>query len=269
MPNANVYRQRRNRLINQMQRGIAVIPTAPELIRNGDAHYPYRFGSHLYYLSGFAEPEAVLVLVAGKQPQSILFCRDKNPDREIWDGFRYGPEAAREQFGFDAAHSIEQFDEKLVELMGNQPTLFYPLGADSAWDERLVGLRSRVQEKVRSGISAPNEITDVRVLLDEMRLIKDEHELATMRRAAEISAAAQVRAMRNTRPGMMEYAVEAELLHEFRRHGAQAPAYTPIVAGGANACVLHYIANNAQLRDGDLLLVDVRRNFQFLRSNLL
>jgi Xaa-Pro aminopeptidase len=256
MPNANVYRQRRNRLINQMQRGIAVIPTAPELIRNGDAHYPYRFGSHLYYLSGFTEPEAVLVLVAGVQPQSILFCRDKNPDREIWDGFRYGPEAAREQFGFDAAHSIEQFDEQLEELMGNQPTLFYPLGADSAWDECMVRLRGRVQEKVRSGISAPNEITDVRVLLDEMRLVKDEHELATMRRAAKISASAQVRAMRATRPGMMEYEVEAELLHEFRRHGAQAPAYTPIVAGGANACVLHYIANNAQLRNGDLLLID-------------
>ena len=254
--NTTPFSARRKSLIKQMQHGIAVIPTAPEVVRNGDAHYPYRFGSHFHYLSGFAEPEAVLVLIAGEHPQSILFCRDKNPEREIWDGFRYGPDAARGQFGFDAAWSIEQFDDKLVELMGNQPALFYPLGADTAWDERLVGLRSRVQEKVRSGISAPNEIADVRVLLDEMRLIKDEHELATMRRAAEISAAAQVRAMRNTRPGMMEYAVEAELLHEFRRHGAQAPAYTPIVAGGANACVLHYIANNAQLRDGDLLLID-------------
>jgi Xaa-Pro aminopeptidase len=256
MFNANVYRQRRSGLMQKMQRGIAVIPTAPEAVRNGDAHYPYRFGSHFHYLSGFAEPEAVLVLVAGNAPQSILFCREKSLEREIWDGFRYGPEAAREQFGFDAAFPIELLDDRLVELMGNQPALFYPLGADCAWDERIVRLRGRVQGRVRSGISAPNEISDVRALVDEMRLVKDEHELATMHRAAEISAAAQMRAMRATRPGMMEYEIEAELLHEFRRHGAQAPAYTPIVAGGANACTLHYIGNNAQLNDGDLLLID-------------
>jgi Xaa-Pro aminopeptidase len=256
MPDIAIYQQRRSRLLQKMQRGIAVIPTAPEMVRNGDAHYPYRFDSHFYYLSGFGEPEAVLVLIAGDQPQSILFCRDKHPEREIWDGFRHGPEAARERFGFDATYSIELLDDKLVELMGNQPTLYYPLGVDTAWDERLIKLRGHVQEKVRSGISAPNEIADVRALIDEMRLLKDVHELAIMRRAAAISAAAQVRTMRTTRPGMMEYEVEAELLHEFRRHGAQAPAYTPIVAGGANACVLHYIANNARLNDGDLLLID-------------
>jgi Xaa-Pro aminopeptidase len=256
MPDIAIYQQRRSRLLQKMQRGIAVIPTAPEMVRNGDAHYPYRFDSHFYYLSGFGEPEAVLVLIAGDQPQSILFCRDKHPEREIWDGFRHGPEAARERFGFDATYSIELLDDKLVELMGNQPTLYYPLGVDTAWDERLIKLRGHVQEKVRSGISAPNEIADVRALIDEMRLLKDVHELAIMRRAAAISAAAQVRTMRTTRPGMMEYEVEAELLHEFRRHGAQAPAYTPIVAGDANACVLHYIANNARLNDGDLLLID-------------
>lgn len=256
MLNANVYQQRRSRLMQKMQRGIAVIPTAPELVRNGDAHFPYRFDSHFHYLSGFTEPEAVVVLVAGDDPRSILFCRDRHPEREIWDGFRHGPEAAREQFGFDAAYSIEQLDEQLVELMGNQPTLYYPLGADPACDERLVRLRGRVQEKVRSGISAPDAVSDVRALIDEMRVIKDRHELAIMRRAAEISAAAQTRAMRATHPGMMEYEVEAELLHEFRKNGAQAPAYTSIVAGGANACVLHYVDNNALLRDGDLLLID-------------
>jgi len=250
------FSARRNHLIKQMQRGIAVIPTAAEVVRNGDAHYPYRFDSHFHYLSGFVEPEAAVVLIAGDQPQSILFCRTKNPEREIWDGFRYGPEAACEKFGFDSAWPIEQLDDKLVELMGNQPVLFYPIGADRDWDERLLRLRSRVQEQVRAGVSAPNAISDVRTLLDEMRLVKDVHELATMHRAAEISAAAQVRAMRATRPGKMEYEIEAELLYEFRRHGAQAPAYTPIVAGGANACVLHYITNNAQLNDGDLLLID-------------
>ena len=260
MLNTNIYASRRARLVSQMQRGIAVIPTAPEAVRNGDAHYPYRFDSHFHYLTGFDEPEAVLVLVAcqGKDgvPQAILFCREKNMEREIWDGFRHGPEGARAGFGFDAAFPIAQLDDKLTELMGNQPALFHPLGAHAAWDDRILALRARVQEKVRSGISAPNEIHDIRVLLDEMRLLKDSDEFAIMRRAAAISAAAHVRAMRATRPGKMEYEIEAELLHEFRKSGAQAPAYTSIVAGGANACVLHYIGNNTQLKDGDLLLID-------------
>ncbi len=256
MFNPELYRQRRTRLLQQMQRGIAVIPTAPETLRNGDAHYPFRFDSHFHYLSGFDEPEAVLVMLSGDQPQSILFCREKDMEREIWDGFRYGPEAACKLFGFDAAFPIAQLDDKLTELMGNQPALFHPLGAHAAWDDRILALRSRVQAQARSGITAPNEIHDVRMLLDEMRLLKDNSELATMRRAADISAAAQVRAMRATRPGRMEYEIEAELLHEFRRNGAHGPAYTSIVAGGANACVLHYISNNTVLKDGDMLLID-------------
>ncbi len=256
MLNPAIYASRRSRLINQMQRGIAVIPTAPEVLRNGDAHYAYRYDSHFQYLTGFDEPEAVLILVAGVTPQSILFCREKNPEREIWDGFRHGPDGAKEYFGFDAAFPIAQLDDKLTELMGNQPALFHPLGKHAAWDDRILALRARVQAQVRSGITAPNEIHDVRTLLDEMRLIKDSDELATLRRAAAISAAAHIRAMRATRPGKMEYEIEAEFLHEFRNSGAQAPAYTSIVAGGANACVLHYIANNAPLKDGDLLLID-------------
>ena len=251
-----LYATRRARLAAMMSHGIAVIPTAPERARNADALYPYRHGSHFYYLSGFDEPEAVVVIVAGENPQSILFCRDKDPEREIWDGFRHGPEAAQKKFGFDAAFPIAQLDEKLVELMGGQPALFTLLGADAGWDTRLLKLRGRVQEKVRTGISAPDEIRDVRVLLDEMRLIKDAHELSVMHQAARISAGAHVRAMQATRPDMMEYQIEAELLYEFRRHGAQSPAYTSIVAGGANACVLHYVGNNAPLRDGDLLLID-------------
>jgi Xaa-Pro aminopeptidase len=256
MFNPAAHASRRARLINQMGRGIAVIPTAPEALRNGDAHYPYRYDSHFHYLTGFDEPEAVLVLIASPVPQAILFCREKDMEREIWDGFRHGPEGARIAFGFDAAFPITQLDEKLTELMGNQFVLFHPIGHDAAWDARLLGLRARVQEKARSGITAPNEIHDVRMLLDEMRLIKDDDELATMRRAASISSAAHIRAMRATRPGRMEFEIEAELLHEFRTSGAQSPAYTSIVAGGANACVLHYISNNAQLRDGDLLLID-------------
>ncbi|CAH1208870.1 Xaa-Pro aminopeptidase [Candidatus Nitrotoga sp. BS] len=256
MFNTSLYASRRNRLINQMQRGIAVIPTAPEVLRNGDAFYPYRFDSHFHYLTGFDEPEAVLVLIAGAVPQSFLFCRAKDMEREIWDGFRHGPDGAKEKFGFDAAFPIAQLDEKLTELMGNQSALFHPLGAHAPWDDRILALRASVQAKVRSGITAPNEIHDIRMLLDEMRLIKDSDELAIMRRSATISAAAHIRAMRATRPGKMEYELEAELLHEFRKNGAQAPAYTSIVAGGVNACVLHYISNNAQLQDGELLLID-------------
>jgi Xaa-Pro aminopeptidase len=256
MFNTSLYASRRSRLISQMQRGIAVIPTAPEVLRNGDAHYPYRFDSHFHYLTGFDEPEAVLVLIAGAIPQSILFCRAKDMEREIWDGFRHGPDGAKEKFGFDAAFPIAQLDEKLTGLMGNQPVLFHPLGAQAQWDERILALRAGVQAKIRSGITAPNEIHDIRMLLDEMRLIKDSDELAIMRRSATISAAAHIRAMRATRPGKMEYEIEAELLHEFRKNGAQAPAYTSIVAGGVNACVLHYISNNAPLQDGDLLLID-------------
>jgi Xaa-Pro aminopeptidase len=255
-----IFSERRARLLKRMQHGIAIIPTAPEVARNADTHYDYRHDSNFYYLSGFTEPEAVLVLIAGTgesdEPQSILFCREKNLEREIWDGHRYGPDAARERFGFDAAYPVEQLDEKLTELIGNQPALFYPLGLDTAWDQRILRLRGAVQEKIRSGIRAPDQVRDVRALLNEMRLFKDSHELDIMRRAAAISTAAHRRAMRYTRPDMFEYQVEAELLHEFCSHGARHPAYTSIVAGGANACVLHYVGNNAQLRDVDLLLID-------------
>ncbi|HEY8888506.1 MAG TPA: aminopeptidase P N-terminal domain-containing protein, partial [Gallionella sp.] len=251
-----IYSQRRARLLKSMQHGIAIIPTAPEVARNADTHYGYRHDSNFYYLSGFTEPEAVLVLIAGDEPQSILFCREKNLEREIWDGHRFGPDAAQEQFGFDSAYSINLLDEKLAELMGNQPALFYPLGFDAAWDQRILRLRHTVQEKVRGGIRAPDEIRDVRALLNEMRLFKDTHELDIMRRAAAISTQAHKRAMRFTRPDQFEYQVEAELLHEFCSHGARHPAYTSIVAGGANACVLHYVGNNARLRDVDLLLID-------------
>ena len=250
------FRRRRQQLLHRMGTGVAVIPTAPEAIRNRDSHYPYRFDSYFYYLTGFAEPESVLILIAGAQPKSVLFCRDKDLEREIWDGFRYGPEGAREFFGVDEAYSISGLDELAPQLLANQPRLFYALGADTAWDGRVSGWLNQLRAQVRSGVSAPPDVADVRTLLDDMRLIKAPEEIDTMRRAASISAAAHRRAMRATRPGAMEYEIEAELLHEFRRHGAQSPAYHSIVAGGANACVLHYVFNNARLQDGDLLLID-------------
>ena len=250
------YAERRRRLAQAMQAGVAVLPTAPERVRSRDSHYPFRFDSHFYYLTGFPEPEAVLVLVAGKTPRSLLFCRERNPEREVWDGFRHGPEGARERFGFDEAHPVAALDEKLIELLADQPALYFPAGGDPAWDARAMRWLNAVREKARSGVAAPERVQDVRALIDEMRLVKDERELALMRRAAAISAGAHRRAMQAARPGLNEYEIEAELLHEFRRHGSQFPAYWPIVAGGANACVLHYVANDAPLADGELLLID-------------
>jgi Xaa-Pro aminopeptidase len=256
MPDVTPFRARRAALLDRMGAGIAIVPTAPERIRNRDSDYLYRFDSYFYYLAGFPEPEAVLVLVAGPVPKSILFCREKHPERELWEGFRYGPEAARDAFGFDEVHPFGALDEVVPKLVANQPALFYAPGLDSAWDARVLRWLNEVRAQARTGVTAPAEIRDLRVPLDEMRLVKDAHELATMRRAATISAGAHVRAMRATRPGMMEYEIEAEFLHEFRRHGAQYPAYWPIVAGGANACVLHYRDNSQRLAAGDLLLID-------------
>ncbi len=251
-----VYQARRERLVRGMGAGIAVIPTAPERVRNRDSHYPYRFDSHFYHLTGFGEPEAVLVVVAGDAPKSLLFCRERNQERETWEGFRWGPQAACERFGFDEAHPISALDESLARLLENQPVLFYPLGADAEWDARAMRWLNSVRARSRAGVQAPERVQDVRALLDEMRLMKDAHELALMRRAASISSGAHRAAMRATRQGRHEYEIEAELLYEFRRNGAQFPAYWPIVAGGPNACVLHYVSNDAPLRDGDLLLID-------------
>ena len=250
------FQKRRNKLLSLMGEGIAVIQTAPEVIRNRDSHYPYRFDSHFYYLTGFKEPESVVVLVAGKDPKSILFCRDKDIEREIWDGFRYGADAARTEFGFDEAYSINELDTLILKLLANQPKLFFSLGENTSWDARVIAWINTLRTQARSGVHVPEEVIDVRQLVDEMRLIKSPFELDLMRRSANIAAAAHNRAMRFTKPNMMEYEVEAEFLHEFYRGGAQAPAYTSIVAGGANACTLHYNANNAKLNNGDLLLID-------------
>ena len=253
---ASVYARRRARLAARLGNGVAIVPTAPECLRNRDAHYPYRYDSYFYYLTGFREPEAVLVLVGGETPRSMLFCREKNAEREIWDGFRYGPEAAREAFAFDEACSITELDARMPDLLADRPAVQVHLGSDPLWDGRVLGWVNAVRGRARSGVAAPGDLRDVRVLLDDMRLIKDGHEVALMRRAGDISAAAHRLAMQAARPGVAEYAVEAVLQHEFRRCGAQAPAYTPIVAGGVNACVLHYVENNAILADGDLLLID-------------
>ena len=251
-----LYAARRARLAARMQHGVAVIPTAPERTRNRDAHYPYRYDSYFYYLTGFPEPGAVLVVIAGDKPRSVLFCREKNEEREIWDGYRYGPEAARELFGLDEAHPTARLDLTMPELLANEPAVYCHLGADADWDSRVIRWMNEVRNRARAGVTPPESISDVHVPLDEMRVVKDAAEIAVMRRAADISAGAHRRAMRAARPGVGEYEIEAELLHEFRRSGAQAPAYTPIVASGEHACVLHYVENNGTLGDGELLLID-------------
>jgi Xaa-Pro aminopeptidase len=256
----NAFAARRARLCERMQPGaVAILPTAPEVPRNSDSDYPYRHDSYFYYLTGFTEPDSALVLVAaqGATPsQAILFCRDKNPEREIWDGFRHGPEGARAAFGLDAAFPIDELDTEMARLLANAPAAYYALGHNAALDLQMKTWLGSVRRQARSGVTAPTVAHDLLALLDEMRLFKDDGEQALMLRAATISGQAHARAMRASRPGMYEYEIEAELLHEFRRNGAQFPAYTPIVAAGANACVLHYNVNNAQSRDGDLILID-------------
>ncbi len=248
--------ERRDALRSLMGRGVALIPTAPARVRNRDSEYSYRFDSYFYYLSGFQEPESVLVLIAGDAPKSILFCRGRDPARELWDGVRSGPEGVKAALGFDEAYPIETLDDKMPALLANQPVLHYAPGSDPAWDARVMAWLNEVRLQARAGVAAPTEIRDLRTPLDEMRLVKDDSELAVMRRAAAISATAHERAMRATRPGRSEYEIEAELLYEFRRRGSQYPAYTPIVAGGANACILHYRENSARLAEGELLLID-------------
>mgnify|MGYP001228291528 CR=1 FL=1 len=220
--------------------GVAILPTAPERMRNRDSDYPYRWDSYFHYLTGFPEPEAVLVIVAdAERAESILFCREKNEEREIWDGFRYGPQAAAEHFGLDRALPIGSLDEEIPRLLANRGALFHALGADETLDARVRLWLGEVRAQARAGIGAPTRAIDLLAILDEMRLRKDETELDTMRRAARISASAHRRAMRASSPGRFEYEIEAELLYEFRRQGAQAPAYGSIVATGRNGCVLH------------------------------
>lgn len=265
------YLKRRHTFAQHMQAGIAIIPTAPERIRNRDAHYPYRFDSYFYYLSGFTEPEAVLVIVAktNQAPEKhILFCRAKDKEREIWDGYRYGPEAAKETFLLDETYPINRLDDIIPTLLSNQPIIYTMLGHDSAWDQRIMQWLNQVREQVRTGIMAPEKINDCRGILDEMRLIKSDQELDVMQQAANISVQAHRNAMQMTKPGQYEYEIEAELLYTFHRHGARSPAYTSIVAGGSNACVLHYVENNAVLKSGDLLLIDAGCELQGYASDI-
>ena len=265
MNKTDLYQLRRNALakhiFNKTGGGIAVIATAPELARNRDSDFPYRHDSDFFYLTGFEEPGATLVMKVGAsgksyQLESHLFCRPKDLEREIWDGIRLGPDAAPEVLGIEFAHSNHELDQKLGELLADQDAIYVRLAESAEEDRRIRHWMKQVRGQTRSGINPPSEFHDVEVLIHEMRLFKDAHEIDIMRRAAAISARAHIRAMHACKPGMREYQLEAELLHEFRNSGAQSVAYNSIVAGGANSCILHYRAGSTELRSGELCLID-------------
>ncbi|MEO6065586.1 MAG: aminopeptidase P N-terminal domain-containing protein [Lysobacterales bacterium] len=247
---------------------ILIVPSAPERVRSNDSMYPYRQDSDFHYLCGFPEPHAVIALVPGRTAgAAILFCRERDADRERWDGPRAGPEGATRVHGFDDAFPIDDIDDILPGLIEGRRRVHYPLGRDPDFDARLLGWIKRVRADVKQGAQPPHELAELGHLLHEMRLFKSRAELALMRKAARISAAAHVRGARLARAGESETTVAAAILHEFHHAGAVA-AYEPIVGGGANACVLHYRANRDPLRDGDLLLVDAGAELEGYASDI-
>jgi Xaa-Pro aminopeptidase len=262
--------RRRKRLMDIMQGGaIGILPAAPARRRNGDVEFPYRPDSDFYYLTGFPEPEAVLVLVPDRaHGEYLLFCREKDPKMEIWHGRRAGLEGACELYGADDAFPITDLDDILPGLLENRERVFYTIGLDLEFDQRLVGWVNRVRSRHRAGITAPHEFIALTELVHEMRLCKAPSEIKLMRQAAALSAEAHRRAMRACRPGLHEYALEAVLLHAFTEGGSRSPAYPCIVGGGANGCILHYTANSEVLQDGDLVLIDAGAEFRGYASDI-
>ncbi len=263
------FARRRRQLMRMMGKGgIAILPAATEKQRNSDVHYHYRPDSDFHYLTGFDEPEAVAVLVPGRaQAEFILFVRDRDPTRETWDGKRAGPDGATRDYGADDAFPIGDIDDILPGLIEQCGRVYYTMGVHPEFDQHVIGWVNTLRGQAKLGLHTPQEFVALDHLLHDMRLFKSRGELAVMRHAAQVSVGAHVRAMKATRPGMREYAVMAELLHEFHRHGADV-AYHPIVGGGPNACTLHYHANDAELKDGDLLLIDAGCEYRCYASDI-
>ena len=252
MPFAN----RRARLIEHMgDDAIAIIATREEMYRNRDADYKFRADSSFYYLTGFAEPEAVAVIQSNNDKPYTLFCRERNREMEIWNGLRAGIDGAVSDYAADQAFTIDQLDEQLIALLAGKKRLYVRLGQSEAFDLRVTGWLKKIAANQRQGGQPPVEIIQLDSVLDEMRLFKDEYEINLMRQAAQISAQAHIRAMQTVQPDMMEYALEAEVLYVIQKNGCQT-AYNSIVGGGANGCILHYVENNQPLKDGDLVLID-------------
>lgn len=264
------FRQRRREIMAQMEpNSIALLSAATPKVRNSHTHYPYRQDSDFFYLSGFPEDQAVLALIPGrKQGETILFCQEKDKLKELWEGTLMGPRKAAETLLLDDAFPITDIDEILPGLMEGRDRVYYTMGKDPAWDTRIMDWVKVVRGRARLVSAPPGEFQVLDHLLHELRLIKSPREIKLMERAARISAAGHRRAMQVCRPGMREYELEAELLHEFTRNGSRAPAYGSIVAAGANACILHYRVNDAEIQDGDLVLIDAGCEFDHYASDI-
>jgi Xaa-Pro aminopeptidase len=267
--NAKEFARRRRHLTELIgPGGIAVLPAATEKVRSRDTLFDYRPDSDFYYLTGFVEPESVAVLIPGRADgQYLIFCRDRDPERELWDGKRLGPESAPDALGCDDAFPIDDLDEILPGLLEQSERVYYSMGISPEFDQRLLSWINSLNAKKGQSGHAPSEIVALDHLLHEMRLFKSRSETAVMSKAAKIAAAAHRRAMKVCRPGMREYEIEAEFLHEFRRHGAEC-SYLPIVATGANACILHYRANGGILQDGELVLIDAGCEHEMYASDI-
>lgn len=263
------YSARRATLAKQLPaHSVAIIPAGKEVLRNGDADYRFRQNSDFYYLTGFQEPEAVLLILSAPNMQSILFTRPRNPNAEQWQGKRLGPEAACATLGVDEAYSIEDLDELLPKLLLDKQALSYAIGQEWAWDKRLLTAINQSKRHVRAGHTVPDTLIDLNPMLGELRLIKSATEIQCMREAATITVAAHRRAMQACKQAKYEYELEAELLYEFTRHGCRAPAYDSIVAAGNHACTLHYTGNDGLLQKGDLVLIDAGAEFQYYAADV-
>ncbi len=270
MISSKEFANRRRDLMAMMEKeSIAVITAAPEQVRSRDTYFPYRQDSDFHYLSGFPEPEAVLVLIPGRaQGQFIMFCRDRDRTREIWDGYRAGPDGACADYGADDAFPIADIDDILPGLLEGRARVYYAVGKDPDFDQHLMGWVNDIRARARTGAVPPGEFIDLDHLLHEMRLFKKPAEVKLMRKAGKISAGAHCRAMKAASPGMTEYQLQAEIEHEFSNAGSSFPAYSSIVGGGDNACILHYVVNDAVLNDGDLVLIDAGCEYQHYAADI-
>ena len=264
------FSKRRKRLMRMMGHdGIAVLPTAPVRIRNRDVEYPYRADSDFYYLTGFPEPEAVMVLAPGrKHGEYILFCRERDQEQETWHGRRAGQEGACKIYEADDSFPISDIDDILPGLLENREKVFYSIGCDPDFDQKVTGWINNLRKRSRSGVHTPAEFVALDHLLHDMRLYKSRAEISAIRKAAKISIKAHKRAMQVCRPDMTEHQIEAELMYEFMRNGARAPAYPPIVASGANGCILHYTENESVMKSKDLLLIDAGAEYDSYASDI-
>jgi len=264
------FPRRRKRLMDMMgDDSVAIIPTASVHIRNRDVEFPFRPDSDFYYLTGYPEPEAVAMLIPGRpNGEYILCCRERDQKMETWHGRRAGLEGAVSLYAADDAFPIEDLDEILPGLLEDREMIYYTLGNDQIFDTRVVGWVKLIRDKVRAGITAPDEFISLTHILHDMRLYKSRQEIKALRQAASISAVAHKRAMQVCRPGMSEFQIEAELIHEFMQCGARYPAYPPIVGGGGNSCILHYTENQDELCDGDVLLIDAGAEYDGYASDI-